>query len=145
MKDFYQRLKIAPYADENTVRAALVKQEPQLRNEAQFILLDPKRRQIYDRDHKLLTTISQVRLHLGLNYTRFWARQDYREFWSEAMPAEQPVGRRVDAMMIVRAFGAAGRHGRRHARKPRTWLILVAILAAAVAIFLLVRTILGRG
>lgn len=145
MKDFYQRLKIAPYPDDSTVRAALGNLEPQLRTEAQFILLEPKRRQVYDRDHKLLTTISELRLHLGLNYTRFWARQEYREFWNEAIPAQQPVGRRVDAMMIVRAFGAAGRHGRRHARKPLNWLILVAVLAAAAAVFLVVRTILGRG
>jgi hypothetical protein len=145
MKDFYQRLNIAPYADEGAVRAALENFDPQSRNEAEFVLLDPKRRQIYDRDHRLLTTISQLRLHLGLNYTRFWARQEYREFWSEVMPAQQPVGRRVDAMMIAGTFRAVGRHGRRHASKPLNWLILVAVITVAIATYLVWRAILGRG
>jgi hypothetical protein len=145
MKDFYQRLKIAPYAEEATVRAALADADPPSREAAEFVLLDPKRRRIYDRDHRLLTMIGELRMHLGLNYTRFWARQEYRDFWRELMPAQEPVGRRVDAMMIARAFGAVGRHGRRHVRKPLNWLILVAVVAVAMALFLVCRAIWGRG
>jgi hypothetical protein len=144
MKDFYRRLNVAPYADDGAVRAALTNLDPQSRSEAEFVLLDPKRREIYDRDHRLLATISQLRLHLGLNHTRFWARQEYREFWSEVVPAQEPVGRRVDAIMIAGAFRAVGRHGRRHASKPLNWLILVAVVAVAIAVFLMCRAILGR-
>jgi hypothetical protein len=134
MKDYYQRLNIAPYADDQTVRGALAVSDPPLRSEAEFILLEPRRRRIYDRDHKLLATISQLRMHMGLNYTKFWARQEYRDFWSELSPiASKPAGRRVDAMLIVQAFGAVGRHGRRHATKPLSWLFLLAIVCVAAA------------
>ena len=133
MKDFYRQLNVAPYAAEQAVREALREAGPELRLEAEFILLEAKRRRIYDRDHRLLLTIGQLRMHMGLNYTRFWARKEYKDFWSELAPAGQtPAGRRVDSMLIVQAFGAVGRHGRRHAAEPRTWLIAVA--AGAVAI-----------
>src|SRR5579863_7591622 len=104
MKDFYQRLNLLPSADDAALCRALESAEPQLRRDAGFILLNTARRQVYDRNHRLLMTIGQLRMYLGLNYTRFWARQEYKDFAQEVIPPEKPRGRPVSSMMIANAI-----------------------------------------
>lgn len=129
MKDFYKRLQLTPEASEAEVRRRLESASPRSRNEAalgsdaQFVLLDPKRRAVYDRNRQLLVTIGELRLHLGLNYTRLWARRDFRDFWRDlAPPPREAAKRRVDPMLIAHAIRSAGRHGRRHAARWGWWV-----------------------
>ena len=140
MRDFYSQLSLPPGADEATIRAALPKLGEDVRPDAQMILLDPRRRAIYDRNHRLLTTIGELRMRLGLNYTRFWSRQEYRAFRKELAPAPAaPRGRRVNPMMIAGAFRAVGRHGRRHAAKKSNWVFAAVVVSLAVLFVLLWR------
>lgn len=127
MKDFYQRLKLPPDATEEAIGHALARAEPELRTAAEFILLHPARRQVYDRNHRLLMTIAQLRMNLGLNYTRFWARQEYKDFAAEAMPKTERRGKPVSSMMIAHAIARVGRTSRKHIVRPRNWAISLGI------------------
>lgn len=130
MKDLYRRLVIEPTASTEAIRAALEAADADTRQAAEFILLDERCRPVYDRNRRLLVTIGRLRAHLGLNYTRFWSRAAFKDFWHDVAPPEaQRPGRRVDAMMIARAFRAAKHHGRRHAVRWGLWWTSFAILA----------------
>jgi hypothetical protein len=141
MRDFYSALDLPVDASEDVIRRALDNAPADLRVDAEFILLDRRRRVAYDRNHQLLTTIGQLLSHLGLCYTRFWARQEYKEFWNEVVPEAKPRGRRVDAVLIAGAFravGAVGRHGRKHVTRGSNWLIALIVLSAFVVAYLIV-------
>jgi hypothetical protein len=119
------------------ISAALPNAPADVRADAEFVLLDPKRRAVYDRNHRLLTTIGQLRSHLGLSYTRFWARQEYKDFWAEVVPTPQPRGRRVDAVLIAGAFKAVGRRSRKHVTRGSNWVIALMVLSAFVVAYLI--------
>ena len=138
MTDFYTAMNLPTDAHDDAIRAALDSAPAQLRSDAEFILLDPRRRTVYDRNHRLLTTIGQLRSHLGLSYTRFWARNEYKDFWADLTPTPQPKGRRVDATLIAGAFRAVGHHGRKHVTRGSNWLIALIALVAFVVAFLIV-------
>ncbi len=140
MKDFYSAMGLTADANEDAIRSALASVPHDVRADAEYVLLHPRRRTVYDRNHRLLTTIGQLRSHLGLSYTRFWARQEYKDFWDEVAPTpQQPKGRRVDATLIAGAFKAVGRHGRKHVTRGTNWLIALIVIVAFVAAFLIVR------
>lgn len=139
MKDYYKRLRLDETASEPMLRKALSAADPKWRRDGEYVLLDPKRRAVYDRDRRLLVTMGELRMHLGLNYTRFWARQDYKDFVQNLVPAEpaRPAGRRVDPMMIAGAIRVVGRHGRRHAaRVGGWWIALTLVVLLLLAAFL---------
>lgn len=149
MKDLYRRLRVLETASDEQIRAALVLADPQTRGAAEMILLNARRRPVYDRNRRVLVTIGRLRSHLGLNYTRFWARRDFKDFWHDVLPLTdpppqpQPAKRAVDPMMIARAFRAAGRHGRRHAARWGVWwtaaALLVILLSLATVIWQFLR------
>jgi len=142
MKDFYSALNLSPQADEEAIRASLTTAPADVQSDARLILLDPRRRAVYDRNHRLLTTIGELRSHLGLSYTRFWARQEYKDFWKELGTGPVKRGKRVDAALIAGAFRAVGRHGRKHVTHRRNWIvaaILVSIALLVVVAFHLAR------
>jgi len=128
MKDLYAHLQIAPDSAEATIRQALASAPPAVRADAEAVLLTPRRKQSYDRNRNLLNKIAELRLHLGLTYTRFWARSELREFWQQPMPIQTKPGRRVDSMLIANAFRAAGKHGRRHATNHTSWIVAVVLV-----------------
>ena len=142
MIDYYKHLAIADDAPAETIRGAIAgAADPQLRRDALAVLLDPQRRHVYDRNRRLLLTIGELRLHLGLTYTRFWARADFRDFSPGLAPADAtaPPKRRVDAMLIAgafhgsaNAFRAVHRHGRRHAARLGGWWIGALFLVVAL-------------
>ena len=137
MKDLYRRLNLSDDASDAQIRTAIASAEPALRDAAELILLDPRRRGVYDRNRRLLLAIGELRAHLGLNFTRFWARGDFKDFWKELAPMPPPrAARRVDPMMIAQAIVAVGRHGKRRATEPLAWLW--AIIAALAAFLIIV-------
>ncbi len=138
MKDFYSAMGITADAGEDAIRTALPNAPGDLRADAELILLDPRRRAVYDRNHRLLTTIGQLRSHLGLSYTRFWARQEYKDYWQELVPTPKTRGKRVDAALIAGAFRTVGRHGRKHVTRGSNWLIAFMVVLAFVVAFVIV-------
>jgi hypothetical protein len=137
MIDFYKRLNLPGGATEQQIRSALGTAAPDLRRVAETILLDPRRRRVYDRNRELLLTIAQLRFDLGLNYTRFWSRRQFKDFWKMptfpfASEAPEAPKRRVDKMMIAQAFHTARHHSRHHAaRWGWLWAIGLLVLGAA--------------
>src|SRR3954469_19924769 len=87
MKDFYKRLGLDDDATADAIRGALVAPaEPArapdaaTRVAAEFVLLDPRRRAVYDRNRRVLVTIGQLRSRLGLNLKPFWSRGGFGDF-----------------------------------------------------------------
>jgi len=122
MQDLYKRLNARVDASEQAIRDRLPLVDAATRSVAQAVLLDSRRRRVYDRNREVLSTIGHIRLRLGLNYTRFWARREYRDFWQDGIHVP-PVtdspkrGRMVDKMMIAQAFHTVRHHSRRHAAR----------------------------
>ena len=112
MRDLYRRLGLDASADDGAVRAALAGADAETREAAEYILLDPTRRAVYDRNRRVLVTVGHLRAHLGLNLTRFWPRARFGDFTTDlgaaspraAAPADDP-------MAMAWAFGVAGRKG----------------------------------
>ena len=128
MRDLYAHLQIDSGAPDPTIREAIAKAPPALRADAEAVLLSPRRRQRYDRNRNLLHTIAELRLHLGLTYTRFWARSELREFWQQPTSITAKSGRAVDSMLIAGAFRGTDRRLRRHVSNQRNWIIAVALV-----------------
>lgn len=134
MRDLYKRLNLPDDAGEEQIRSALKTAEPDLRESAEMILLEPRRRRVYDRNRDLLLTIAQLRFDLGLNYTRFWSRRQYKDFWKVPVfatptPAPEAPKRPVDKMMIAQAFHTAHHHSRHHAaRWGWLWAIVLIVI-----------------
>ena len=139
MQDLYKRLELLPGASENEIRQHLPMADAITRDAAEMILLDARRRPVYDRNREVLSTIGHLRLALGLNYTRFWARREYRDFWQDGLftpPQSEPQKRfrKVDKMMIAQAFHTVRHHSRRHAAR-WGWGWLAAAAGGVVALF----------
>ena len=145
MIDFYKRLNLSQGATDQQIRAAVGGAEPDVRAGAEAILLEPRRRRVYDRNRELLLTIAQLRFDLGLNYTRFWSRRQFKDFWKVptfpfASEVPEAPKRRVDKMMIAQAFHTARHHSRRHAaRWGWAWAIGLIVLAVSGLVFILWR------
>ena len=142
MRDLYKRLNLSDDANEDAIRGSLARADPQLRTAAEAILLDPRRRPVYDRNRRLLLTIASVRFELGLNFTRFWSRKEFKDFWQTPQfippPEDSAPKRRVDQMMIAQAFHAARKvhhHGRHHAAR-WGWLWIAIVFLGAVALLI---------
>src|SRR4051812_23920407 len=116
MKDLYKRLGVDESAGDEAVRAALPSADAATREAAEFILLDPTRRSVYDRNHRTVATIGRLRANLGLNLTRFWPRPRFADFTIDLAPAVGPGRRPDDPMSMAWALGveapAAPRVGR---------------------------------
>jgi hypothetical protein len=122
MQDLYKRLNVKVDASEEAIRDRLALVDGATRSAAETVLLDSRRRRVYDRNREVLSTIGHIRLSLRLNYTRFWARREYRDFWQDgiyAPPRSEPPkrGRKVDKIMIAQAFHSVRHHSRRHAAR----------------------------
>jgi hypothetical protein len=134
MKDFYKRLKVTDDASDARIRSGLPFLDVATRASVEMVLLDPRRRAVYDRNRRLLVTIAQLRVGLNLNYTRFWARREFKDFWPEPVfvssHPEEPPKRRVDKQMIAQAFHSVRHHSRRHAARWGGWIVGCVVAAA---------------
>ena len=136
MKDFYKQLGLPETAPDSDLRAALGAADPATREAIEFILLDPVRREVYDRNRRVLATVGRLRANLGLNFTRFWPRARFVDFTHELAPhgAQSPS----DPMAMAWAFGVApDRQRARHPAAVRRISIAAGLTGAAAAILFL--------
>lgn len=145
MKDLYKRLNVPDGATDEQIRRRLPTATAELRAAADTILLEPRRRRVYDRNRQLLVTIGQLRFDLGLNYTGFWSRRQFKDFWrapavfsTTPIPEEKPK-RRVDKVMIEQAFHAARKvhHHSRHHVARWGWVWAAAGITGALTMIVL--------
>ena len=130
MKDLYKQLGVDELAGEGDVRVALsAVADPATREAAEFILLDPRRRAVYDRNRRVLATVGRLRANLGLNLTRFWSRARFADFTIDLAP---PPGRtrRIDPMQMAWALGVGS-----HSQRSRPWFLRRTFLTACAVLF----------
>lgn len=136
MRDLYKHLGISESADDGAVRAALGRADAAVREAAEFILLDPGRREVYDRNRRVLATVGRLRANLGLNLTRFWPRARFADFTIDlAPPPRRPRPRYIDPMAMAWAFGVRPAPAR---RRRAGWVVLAVVVVAVLAVLLLV-------
>jgi hypothetical protein len=81
MRDLYKHLGIPPAASAEQIRSAIDAADPgTLSNAAKHVLLHPRRRPVYDRNHRLLTTIGHLRGRLALGMRPFWSHGHFHDF-----------------------------------------------------------------
>ena len=87
MKDLYKRLNIESSATPEEVRRAMEAiSDPGIRERVEKILLRPDRRKVYDRNHRVLMQITELRHRLSLYDKECWASGAYGDFTSVADP-----------------------------------------------------------
>src|SRR5260221_1489819 len=109
MKDLYKHLGLDPSAFPPAIRAALPNTENATREAAQYILLNPRRRAVYDRNHRVLSTIGQLRGRLALGLRPFWSHGHHHDFTVPFSPTT-PAG--ADPFSVINAAGQATRFRR---------------------------------
>jgi hypothetical protein len=151
MKDLYKRLGIPPTASAEEIRVAIgVTDEAATREAAEFILLAPRRRTVYDRNHRVMTMIGQLRGRLAMGLRPFWSHGDHRDFTAASNPvaAAGASGRGAGGGAAagrdpISVIGAAGGHEHGHMRrrrrmKIRAWmawgLAVVAVVLIAIVV-----------
>ena len=131
MRDLYHRLGIKSDAGEEEIRRALASgtMDASLRTDAERVLLVPRHRQGYDRAHRLLTTIGQLRTRLDLQLRPFWARSSNQDFTAASHPGH------TNPIAVVQSLNPPKR-SRKH------WVVRFAagMIAGAIAAFLYWRT-----
>ena len=138
MRDLYQRIGVPESADDGTIRAALATAaDLSVREAAAFILLDPRRREVYDRNRRVLQTVGRLRANLGLNLTRFWPRTRFGDFTIALGGPASPAGGRstTDPMQMAWAFGVQPPRAA-PARNRALWIAVAAgscLIAASAA------------
>ena len=167
MKDFYKRLRLDDAATADVIRGALAAPaEPAgaldaaTREAAEFVLLDARRRAVYDRNRQVLVTVGQLRARLGLNLKPFWSRGGFGDFSypfdptgghsggaTTAAGTHPPQDPLADPRMLWRAFGAGRRRrsgvglAARGPSRLALWVAVAAVLALClVAALLALRT-----
>jgi hypothetical protein len=120
----------------------------------ELVLLEPRRRTVYDRNRRVLVTIGQLRARLGLNLKPFWSRGGFGDFSypfdpaaghhaggaAAAHPPQDPL---ADPRMLWRAFGAGRRRRSGAGPVPRgpsrlgLWAAAAAVLALCIVAALL--------
>jgi hypothetical protein len=113
MRDLYQRLGVSDSAPETELRAALATADASTRESAEAILMEPRRRTVYDRNRRVLTTIGRLRANLGLNLTRFWPRARFADFTHDLASQSPSHPQAMDPMAMAWAFGVQPPRGYR--------------------------------
>jgi hypothetical protein len=131
MRDLYKRLNVTESATDPELRTAVAAADPSTREAAETILLQPKRREVYDRNRRVLSTVGRLRANLGLNLTRFWPRNRFADFTTDLTPQPTAHPQPMDPMAMAWAFGVQPPASRRWRRSP-------VVVAAVVATLLLV-------
>jgi hypothetical protein len=138
MKDLYKQLGVDESAGESDIRVAVGAAAGELRDAAEFILLDPARRAVYDRNRRVLATVGRLRSNLGLNLSRFWPRSRFADFTIDLNPVTGGEGRRIDPMTMAWALGVEppARNGMRRGKRRRLLIGVVLALSCALGLAL---------
>jgi hypothetical protein len=136
MRDLYKRLGVTESATEPQLRTAVASAEASTRADAEFVLLDPVRRGVYDRNRRVLATIGRLRASLGLNLSRFWPRARFADFTHELAPQSTFHPQPMDPMAMAWAFGVEPPRGGR--RPWRNRAIGAGVSCAVVGALLMV-------
>ena len=82
MKNFYRRLNISPSSSYVEIKRAVSASstDPALVEAASYVLLEAHRRPVYDRCHRTLSTVGQLRANLGLSATPGWAASNAADY-----------------------------------------------------------------
>jgi hypothetical protein len=136
MKDLYKRLGVPPTASAAEIGTAIAAADDrEMREAAEFILLAPRRRAVYDRNHRVMTMIGQLRARLAMGLRPFWSHGNHLDF---TFPFGTTGGRGVrDPMSVIGATGGH-EHGRGR-RRTHVWVAWGLVLVAVVLIALVVR------
>src|SRR3954454_13663806 len=105
MKDLYVHLGVDESSSGDAIRTALASADDATREAAEYILLDPRRRDVYDRNRRAVATIGRLRANLGLNLTRFWPRSRFADFTIDLAPSPRQSRQPDDPMAMAWAFG----------------------------------------
>jgi hypothetical protein len=131
MKDLYKQLGVADSVGEAEIREAVGRAAAEVREAAAFILLDPARRAVYDRNRQVLVTVGRLRANLGLNLTRFWPRPRFADFTISLSPVPpDAAGRPIDSAAMAWAFGVDVVDGNEGSRRRRRRAMLAGLLLA---------------
>lgn len=80
MKDLYGRLRLrGPETQPDRIRSVLAHGAVSAadRRDAEFVLLDSRRRRVYDQTWKTLTLLGQLRANLGLTHGENWSEHEF--------------------------------------------------------------------
>ena len=142
MKDLYAELGVDPKSSAAEIAEAL-KRQPGLAS-AGTILINPKKRAVYDRSHGTLKTIGSLRYRLGLDTGHTWFLQEHPDFAPSMFSDSQTkISQTSDQAPVSDqpAVEPPARTGK--SKKPgntRQRLILTAVTAIAlVALFLILK------
>ena len=81
MKDLYQAIKVPPDASAENIEKRIAKTSDQEDSKnAEYVLLNPERKRVYDRHHAELTKIGKIRHELGLSEAEHWDVPPFEDF-----------------------------------------------------------------
>ena len=137
MRDFYRRPKIPENAGRKEIKLALIEHpDKELRSAGATILLDERRKSVYDRDRQVLATIGQLRSRLGLYLAPFWARGQYADFsYGDPPPTNS---QKINQLIVSQAFKPGGR---RRSHRGRYREVIAAVIGGVIALAFLVALI----
>jgi hypothetical protein len=111
MRDLYKRLGISPDASEADITAVIQAcSSSDIAKDARAVLLDLNRKATFDRVHKSLTEIGNLRANLGLNHSDHWQSpeaDDFNKVPSRTLSAFDVLTNKVDK--LNKANGRAAR------------------------------------
>lgn len=131
MRDLYKRLGVESNATEAELRVAIAHSDDSSRIDAEYILLNARRRTVYDRNHRLLCTIGHLRGRLALGLRPFWSHGNHQDFTQPFAP-----GAKVDPIGVIGAV----RRGWEERRSRKVWVwFIVLLICASVSVWWLRR------
>jgi len=128
MRDLYQRLAVAPEANDQEIHHAVAScQHSALRQDAEAVFAVAARREVYDTLHDTVSDIGRLRARLGLSHGAHWQGDVANDF---SLPPDHAISRHDE--MVDRVSHAVSLYNRwRRLRAP--WL-LIAVFAAGIGI-----------
>lgn len=89
MKDLYQNLNLDGPVNDTTLLSEAIGRcvDEETVRAARYVLLNPNRKQFYDCNHRVLSTIGEVRARLALPETQQWALLGNQDFDCDITPA----------------------------------------------------------
>ena len=115
MIDLYKRIGLTPDASVAELRSRLTTITNQrVKRAVQEILLDPERREVYDRNHRTVRMIGQLRANMGLSQGANWLASNASDFETTSTRRE-PLLSQLEKDSRSTGRGRSSRRGRKGA------------------------------